>query len=130
MIEEDAAMLLYDHATIMNCRSQETWVPQNNNNSAKEDGKKGGKDPKAPSQKDMLAWKRYDMTDVLDLQSSLCEERCSSTCAAAYFHGCRVFLENTLQVSPAPESEASQAIRNTELAKLVSPAAKAGSTKA
>ncbi|KAM0277846.1 hypothetical protein ACHAO9_012409 [Fusarium lateritium] len=130
MIEEDAAMLLHDHVTVIDCCNQEMGVPKKNDNSAKKDGKKGGKDLKAPSQKDLLARKHYNMTDILDLQSSLYEECCSITCAAAYFYDCRVFLETTLQVNPAPESEASQTIGNTELAKLVSPAAKAGRTKA
>jgi hypothetical protein len=147
IIDEDAAARLHDHATVIDCRNQETWVrildglkkdfraidyqiPKKDDKSAKKDGGKGGKDPKAPSQEDLLARKHYNMTDIFDLQSSPCEECCSVTSAAAYFHDCLLFLENTPRVSPAPESEASQAVKDTELAKLVSPAAEAGGTTA
>ncbi|KAF5702503.1 toxin subunit, partial [Fusarium mundagurra] len=142
IIEDDAAARLHDHATAIDFRNQETWVRildglkkdfraidyqivKKDDKSPEPDGEKKESDSKTSNQEDLLARKHYNMTDIFDLQSSPCEECCSVTSAAAYFHDCLLFLKSTPQVSPIPESEVSKPTTDTALTGPATPSPEA-----
>ncbi|KAF5576786.1 toxin subunit [Fusarium pseudoanthophilum] len=108
-LDEEAALKIHDHAVVVACRSQETWVNLltmiNEDFMATEKaiadvGKPEiirptppDEDPTKPHEAGSK--KDFNMTSIFDLQDTPCEECCSVVSASAYFVDLLKFLEHS-----------------------------------
>ncbi|KAF5981743.1 putative toxin subunit protein [Fusarium bulbicola] len=133
-LNEEAALKIHDHAIVVACRSQETWVNLltmiNEDFMATEKaiadvGKEEIIRPTLPDEQSStvldLSKKDFNMTSIFDLQDTPCEECCSVVSASAYFVDLLKFLEHshcTKTVKGADNVLKALALRRPDLQKL------------
>ncbi|KAF5636140.1 toxin subunit [Fusarium sp. NRRL 52700] len=108
-LDEEDALKIHDHAVVVACRSQETWVNLltmiNEDFMATEKAiaDVGAEEiirPSSPDEEpsvtpDANSKKDFNMTSIFDLQDTPCEECCSVVSASAYFVDLLKFLEHS-----------------------------------
>ncbi|KAF4443775.1 toxin subunit [Fusarium acutatum] len=109
LLDREVALKIHDHAVVVACRSQETWVNMlsmiNDDFMATEEAiaDVGAEEiirPALPDEDpsttpDANSTKEFNMTSIFDLQNTPCEECCSVVSASAYFVDLLKFLENS-----------------------------------
>ncbi|KAF5723685.1 toxin subunit [Fusarium mundagurra] len=134
-LDEEAALKIHDHAVVVACRSQETWVNLltmiNEDFMATEKaiadvGKPEIIRPTPPDEdptkpQEAGSKKDFNMTSIFDLQDTPCEECCSVVSASAYFVDLLKFLEHSRcsgTVKGADNVLKALALRRPDLQKL------------
>ncbi|RBQ67510.1 hypothetical protein FVER14953_10756 [Fusarium verticillioides] len=135
-LQEETALKIHDHAVVVACRSQETWV--NLLTMINEDfmptrkaiadvGAEEISRPSVPDEDpstavpDASTKKDFNMTSIFDLQDTPCEECCSVVSASAYFVDLLKFLEHSrcsTTVNEADNVLKALALRRPDLQKL------------
>ncbi|KAG4263106.1 hypothetical protein FPRO03_10469 [Fusarium proliferatum] len=109
LLDREVALKIHDHAVVVACRSQETWVNLlsmiNEDFMATEKAiaDVGAEEITRPALPDedpsttpnAKGTKDFNMTSIFDLQNTPCEECCSVVSASAYFVDLLKFLENS-----------------------------------